>query len=141
MPGFSAARPGSQLLWDALLLVACEGEADERRSDTYFPHRFSRWCPQTRICWNLFTQTCEWLLQWPSFSQGRWLLNGEQGDEWREWISGFSRGDMRGGFLLQTCWGLKGKKFLTRLSHVVWTKINIYYCYNLHQGGSSSRSL
>lgn len=108
MPGFSAARPGSQLLWDALLLVACEGEADERRSDTYFPHRFSRWCPQTRICWNLFTQTCEWLLQWPSFSQGRWLLNGEQGDEWREWISGFSRGDMRGGFLLQTCWGLKG---------------------------------
>lgn len=39
---FSAAPSGSQLLWDALLLVACGEEAEERWLDVYFLQDFSR---------------------------------------------------------------------------------------------------
>lgn len=46
---FSAA-PGSQLLWDALFLVACEEEAEEKWLDTHFLQDFSRRYPQARIC-------------------------------------------------------------------------------------------
>lgn len=42
-------RAGSQLLWDALLLVACEEEAEEKWLDTHILQDFPRG-PQARIC-------------------------------------------------------------------------------------------
>lgn len=44
---FSAAPSASQLLWDALLLVACGEEAQERGLDARFLHDFSRRCLRT----------------------------------------------------------------------------------------------